>query len=530
MRKAMLVMAAALLMLIPTSASAAGRRFVGGHVFIGGGYWGPGYWGPYWGPGPYYWGPAYYGYQNSGEVKLDTKVKDAQVFINGAYAGTTQEDKKMHLRPGTYNFETDPAAALLDPSGDRDRLRAGRPDGGIVTTYTDITQTVQTEEALEAANEFLERRVDERTSELQRLNAELERAKTLAEEANLSKTRFLAAASHDILQPLNAARLYASSLQRPRPRPEAPSARTSRATSTFRSRRSRRSSAPCSTFRGSTPARPGQRSPTFRSPTSCICWRSSSLRSPGRKGLELRFAPTSLAIRTDRRLMRRLLQNLVSNALKYTLKGRVLVGCRHSGGAARIEVWDTGLGIPTDRQRVVFEEFQRLDQGARVARGLGLGLSIVERLSRVLGHPVGLNSTPGEGSVFSWSPRPWGKPRCRRRRGRRSARRRPRRAAERPEKILAIDNEPRVLEGMRALLSRWGCAVATAHDLAKAREALKTAGAPDVVIADYHLDESDGIEAIRTLRGELGRFVPAILATAEAGAPKSETARPARTS
>ena len=119
------------------------------------------------------------------------------------------------------------------------------------------------------------------------------------------------------------------------------------------------------------------------------------------RGLELRFVATKLAIRTDRRLMRRLLQNLVSNALKYTLKGRVLVGCRRaSGGALRIEVWDTGLGIPADQQRVVFEEFQRLDQGARVARGLGLGLSIVERLGRVLGHAVGLSSRPGKGSVF----------------------------------------------------------------------------------------------------------------------------------
>ena len=85
--------------------------------------------------------------------------------------------------------------------------------------------------------------------------------------------------------------------------------------------------------------------------------------------------------------MRRLLQNLVSNALKYTLKGRVLVGCRRVDGAVRIEVWDTGLGIPADKQRQIFEEFQRLEQGARAARGLGLGLSIVERLGRVLGHP-----------------------------------------------------------------------------------------------------------------------------------------------
>ncbi len=257
-----------------------------------------------------------------------------------------------------------------------------------------------------------------------------------------------------------------------------------------------------------------RKSPTCRSPTSCACSRSNSPRWPASKGLELRFVPTKLAIRTDRRLMRRLLQNLVSNAIKYTLKGRVLVGCRRARDGVRIEVWDTGLGIPADRQRAVFEEFRRLDQGARVARGLGLGLSIVERLSRVLGHPVGLNSRPGEGSVF-FVTAPLGKAA-------------PTSLAEngtpRPLpggepliglKILAIDNEPRVLEGMRLLMSRWGCVIATAHGLAEAREALAAFGPPDVIIADYHLDQGDGIEAIRALRGDLGCSVPAILATAD---------------
>ncbi len=235
----------------------------------------------------------------------------------------------------------------------------------------------------------------------------------------------------------------------------------------------------------------------------------------GSKGLELRFVPTKLAIRTDRRLMRRLLQNLVSNAIKYTLRGKVLVGCRRVPNALRIEVWDTGLGIPADRQRAVFEEFQRLDQGARVARGLGLGLSIVERLGRVLDHPVGLNSKPGEGSVF-FVTAPLGETV-------------PAQIAEAgaPElpsageplaglRVLAIDNEPRVLDGLRTLLGRWGCVVATAHGLVEAREALLSFGAPDLIIADYHLDQGDdGIAAIRALRETLGRALPAILATAD---------------
>jgi len=427
--------------------------------------------------------------------------------------------------PGdSEDFVADRVAALLyDDQPTRLRLfsthrvveiRSARlPDGGIVTTYTDVTQTVQTEEALEAANELLEQRVDERTAELQRLNAELARAKTVAEEANLSKTRFLAAASHDILQPLNAARLYASSL----------SEAASHGGSLDRADLARNVDLSLEAVEEILGALldisrldAGATRPEVSDVPVADLMRMLDIefaQLARAKGLQLRFVATSLAIRTDRRLMRRLLQNLVSNALKYTLTGKVLVGCRRAGKDVRIEVWDTGLGIPNDGQRTVFEEFRRLDQGARIARGLGLGLSIVERLGRVLGHPVGLESRLGEGSVFSvTAPRGEtaptnlvddGLP-----------------AAQGGEpltglKVLAIDNEPRVLEGMRALLSRWGCSVATAHGLDEARAALASFGAPDVVIADYHLDEGDGIEAIRLLREDLGRSFPAILATAD---------------
>jgi CheY-like chemotaxis protein len=212
--------------------------------------------------------------------------------------------------------------------------------------------------------------------------------------------------------------------------------------------------------------------------------------------------------------MRRLLQNLISNALKYTLNGRVLIGCRRVPGAVRIEVWDTGLGIPPEHQRAVFAEFKRLDQGARVARGLGLGLSIVERLGRVLEQPIGLRSRPGKGSVFFvTAPLGWAAPKPRAEPGAPE----PVAAGEPLDglKVLAIDNEPRVLEGMRVLLTRWGCVVATAHGLEEATAALDAFGPPDVIIADYHLDSGDGVAAIRSLRERSGRSTPAILATAD---------------
>ncbi len=432
----------------------------------------------------------------------------------GAYGPGDSEDFVAE-RVAALLYDDQPTRLRLFSTHRVIEIRSARlPDGGIVTTYTDVTQTVQTEEALEAANELLEQRVDERTAELQRLNAELARAKTVAEEANLSKTRFLAAASHDILQPLNAARLYASSLA------EA----SAQAGSIERADLARNVDLSLEAVEEILGALldisrldAGATRPEIGDVPVADLMRMLEVEfapMARAKELELRFVHTRLAIRSDRRLMRRLLQNLVSNALKYTLKGKVLVGCRRAGAEVRIEVWDTGLGIPTDRRRAVFEEFQRLDQGARVARGLGLGLSIVERLGRVLGHPVGLNSTPGAGSVFFvTAPRGEARPTDLVDDGAPA----PAQAGEPLTglKVLAIDNEPRVLEGMRALMGRWGCLVATADGLAEARAALMKFGTPDVVIADYHLDEGDGIETIRILRDDLGCRFPAILATAD---------------
>jgi CheY-like chemotaxis protein len=220
-------------------------------------------------------------------------------------------------------------------------------------------------------------------------------------------------------------------------------------------------------------------------------------------------------VRSDRRLLRRLLRNLVSNAIKYTPQGRVLVGCRRRCAALRIEVWDTGMGIPLAKQKTVFEEFQRLASGAKAARGLGLGLSIVERLGRVLGHDVALRSKSGAGSLFSVTA-PLGVTAGA---GQGPAAAQDLSRAREPLNdllVLAIDNEPRVLEGMRALLQKWGCRVAAAAGLSDAPAAIGAfRAAPDVIIADYHLDDGDGVAAIGALRARFGAAVPAILATAD---------------
>jgi CheY-like chemotaxis protein len=183
------------------------------------------------------------------------------------------------------------------------------------------------------------------------------------------------------------------------------------------------------------------------------------------------------------------------------------------GEQLRLEVWDTGLGIPEEKQKIVFREFERLANAAKSAPGLGLGLSIVERLGKVLGHSIALRSQPGRGSVFGVElPIVEALPV----------------AAETPETmasphaplaglvVLAIDNEPRILEGMRSLLGGWGCQIFTAADEAEAKAALGSIGsAPDVVIADYHLDATDGLTLVTKLRESIDAEVPAILLTAD---------------
>jgi CheY-like chemotaxis protein len=240
------------------------------------------------------------------------------------------------------------------------------------------------------------------------------------------------------------------------------------------------------------------------------------------KGLELSFVASSLTVRSDRRLLRRLLGNLVSNAIKYTPRGRILIGCRRHGARATIDIYDTGIGIPKSKRQTIFAEFKRLDEGARVARGLGLGLSIVERIGRVLDHKIELSSEVGRGSHFSV--RVPIAPAL-------AAERAPRAPARGAVKlsglhVLCVDNEPKVLDGMEALLTGWGCQVSKAADLDGALNALDAAGDPPLgVLVDYHLDRGNGLAAIAGLRARFGPDLQAILITADRGAQVRDEAR-----
>lgn len=409
-----------------------------------------------------------------------------------------------------YVGATEPLLERFDERGLVVEVRSNRmPDGGIVTTFTDITPSVKAAEELERANLTLERRVAERTQELTHLNVALEHAKAQAEDANISKTRFLAAASHDILQPLNAARLYVTSLVERQGTGE--HGRLASNIDASLEAVEEILNALLDISRLDTGALKPEIA-TF--PISELLQQIEVEFDPlaREKGLKLQFVPCSLMVRSDRRLLRRLLQNLVSNAIKYTPSGRVLVGCRRRGNSLRIDVYDTGIGIPHAQQRAIFEEFHRLEQGARVARGLGLGLSIVDRIARVLGHELRLDSGTRRGSHFSVTV-PLSAERAATKT--RAPRQRQDAAQLAGMVVLCIDNEPKILDGMEALLSGWGCRVITAAGLREALVRLKDGPIVSGLLVDYHLDEGNGIEVIAQLRRRLKGELPAILITAD---------------
>jgi Na+/proline symporter/CheY-like chemotaxis protein len=385
------------------------------------------------------------------------------------------------------------------------------PQGGIVATYTDITDRVAAADALARANETLERRVRERTAELMEVNKALAEAKAKADQANLDKTRFLAAASHDILQPLNAARLYTSSLVERRPPGEI--SRLTRNVDASLEAVEEILNALLDISRLDT----GALKPEIDTVAIGDLLRQLKVEFEPQaveKGLSLRVVPCSLFVRSDRQLLRRVLQNLVSNAIKYTETGKVLLGCRRKGAVLLVEVHDTGPGIPSSKHELIFKEFERLHTEARAVQGIGLGLSIVERIGRMLDHPIKLSSRLGQGSVFGVQ-LPLAEP---------QASRKPVAANPSPVSyrhldgcvVICIDNELAILDGMKALLSNWRCTVLTARDAEEAGRVLQESGAvPDIILADYHLERGTGPACVQFIRAKAGFKVPAILITAD---------------
>src|SRR4051794_3165572 len=420
-------------------------------------------------------------------------------------------DSLIEMRLAAYTTEGEPYLERLPDRHMVIEVRSNRmPGGGLVITFSDVTPSFEAAEALERSNATLEKRVRDRTEELTRLNSELARAKSTAEDANISKTRFLAAASHDILQPLNAARLYVTSLVE----------RQSGGEDSRLVENTDDSLEAIEEILGAlldiSRLDAGAMTTSITSFKMADLMRSLEIEFAPiarAKGLELTFVPCSLPVESDRALLRRLLQNFISNAIKYTPRGRVLVGCRRRGQSLQIGVYDTGVGIPVQKRGEIFKEFHRLEQGARIARGLGLGLSIVERLARVLNHSIALDANASGGSVFSvtvpiakainytaavTSATPLS------------------RTPMSGALIVCIENDAAILDGMKTLLTAWDAEVIAVADPDAAIAAIEASGSSVTgLLVDYHLDRGNGVAAIREIRRRFGENIPAILITAD---------------
>lgn len=393
---------------------------------------------------------------------------------------------------------------------------------GLFVLIRDITERRRTAEALHQAYQNLEQRVRERTAELTSLNDQLKReidersqvearlreAKREAEQANLSKTKFLAAVSHDLLQPLNAARLFTSALQE----------RGGDALVRNISHSLNDVENLLGTLVDISKLDAGVIKPDIS--TFDVSELLGNLAAEYRQvaaseGLALDFVPCGAQVRSDLLLLARILRNLLSNAIRYTPSGRVLLGCRRRRHSLWIEVWDTGVGIAADKLGEIFQEFKRGDvQRFHQDRGLGLGLAIVEKIARMLGHRIQVESVPGKGSRFAVEV---------------PLARRVARAAPEPERtaddlverlrgsrVWVLDNDAAICAGMRTLLEAWGCQVVTAlseEDLA--RQVDNFHAESDLLIVDYHLDDGlNGVDAVASINARRGTPLPALMITA----------------
>lgn len=349
---------------------------------------------------------------------------------------------------------------------------------------------------------------------------ELHRAKESAEQANRAKTRFLAAANHDLRQPLQALSMFVAVLAN-REHPPANRVIIERIHDSLAAVEGLLNS-----LLDVSKLEAGLVVPSILDfSIAPLMQRLQAEFEPlaAAAGLELRAVSSSATVRSDPALLERILRNLLNNAIRYTRTGTVLFGCRSRAGRLCIQVWDTGVGIPKNQLPLIFREFHQLGNPSRDRRqGLGLGLAIVERLAVLLNHRIEVNSWPHQGSMFSVEvPLGWAS------------------VPEPPAQqlqldmvaprttVLVIDDEPDVLEGVGLLLESWGYKVVTAGDCEDALERLAGLGAaPDLIIADYRLRHgSTGGQAIARIQVRLRKPIPAIILTGDTAPERLRLAR-----
>ncbi|PUB16336.1 hybrid sensor histidine kinase/response regulator [Yoonia sediminilitoris] len=377
------------------------------------------------------------------------------------------------------------------------------PDRGFVISFTDVTAERETARALSDMNETLERRVSQRTQALGEALAEAKRA-------NASKSRFVAAASHDLLQPLSAAKLFMSSLSDQLD--DAGAAVTlGKAENALQSVENI-----IAALLDISRLDAGKAVFDIRNvPLSAILKPLRDELTPvaAAKGLELTIMDCDLRVVSDPGYLRRILQNLIGNAIRYTQTGKVLVGVRRNGGSARVEVWDTGPGIAAHNRKTIFQEFARLD-ATSTNDGLGLGLAIVERAAKGLGHDLSLWSEVGQGSCFSINLKiapPTDTPSHRR-------------SDIQPSWedalsgliVMLVENDEQLANAMALMIENHGAEVLLAHSAQDAIDLLSEIQlTPDVMLLDYQLgSDADGVALLDDIRMHHGP-VPAAIISAD---------------
>lgn len=378
-----------------------------------------------------------------------------------------------------------------------------RPDLGpeVVEAFVaDITERVQARQKLEQLNLDLERRVEERTEALR--------------DANRSKDKYLAAASHDLMQPLSAARLMISSLQDSQ-LPERQNRVVHQVHRALEGAEELLSDLLDISKLDQQVVQPERVAIDLRALLQGLGEEFEAVAANAGLAFRLRLIPVT--VRTDPRMLTRVVRNLLSNAFRYTRTGGVVLAVRRYRGSFQIQVWDTGVGIEESKLEEIFTEFhQLLPQGTGGRQGVGLGLAIVDRMVRILGCEIGVSSRPGRGSRFEITLPPESEAKLIR-----DPAPSPVAAAAGDfdgAEVLVIDNEPAVLESMAMLLEGWGCHVLAASSAAEALTLMADNTAPQVILADFHLDNDlTGCQAIAEIRQALGREVPAAVITADRG-------------
>ena len=401
------------------------------------------------------------------------------------------------MRAGTLHL-----SERVLPDGNIVEIRGNpMPGGGFVATFTDVTAFRRAEAGLIQANETLEQRVATRTTDL-------EAAKREAERANEAKSRFLAAIGHDLMQPLHAAQLFTDALSQQVGSPQS-DIEQQRVAITQISGALDSTSDLLTGLLDMSRLEAGGLVPQLRDfpLAEVLDPLASEFRAiAAAHGLRFRFIACDAWTHSDPQLLRRVLQNFLANAVRYTPAGSVLLGARRDAGVLRIEVHDTGVGIDAAQQATIFEEFRRGEDAP--GQGLGLGLAIADRIAQLLHAPLALRSRLGSGTVFSVSV-----PCVATARAETPAKPRHRLAGTR---VLLVDNDPLALAALASLLQGWGCEVVTAGDGEAAEQALE-AGTAALWLFDYHLDDGDtGTALVARLSARFERR-PAMILSADTG-------------